>query len=162
VLRRPGLALFRAIQFGTFDRSLSIEPVPAGFDCYFCDAPVEAGYEDGSFRLACPGCDHLYSVTMLPPSAVEGADQAELLARVDQYNRQRMQLATRGVCPVCVNGMEPSFVPAAEVWSEGSERLGAFVRSSTRTSRSSRRTGTEPSAAPGLLRPALRAGRRSA
>jgi hypothetical protein len=99
---------------------------------------------------------------MLPPSAVEGADQAELLARVDQYNRQRMRLATRGVCPVCVNGMEPSFVPAAKVWSEGSERLGAFVRSSTRTSRSSRRTGTEPSAAPGLLRPALRAGRRSA
>jgi DNA-binding transcriptional ArsR family regulator len=126
VLRAPGLSLYRAIQSGAFNRERSVGPFGAGFDCYFCATPVEASYEDGSFRLTCPGCDHLFASTMLPPSAVEG-ETAELLARVDQYNRHRMLLASRGVCPVCVNPLDLEFVPPEEVWSEGSERLEVFV-----------------------------------
>ena len=129
VLRAPGLSLYRAIQSGAFNRERSVGPFGAGFDCYFCATPVEASYEDGSFRLMCPGCDHLFASTMLPPSAVEG-ETAELLARVDQYNRHRMLLASRGVCPVCVNPLDLEFVPPEEVWSEGSERLEVFVHRS--------------------------------
>jgi DNA-binding transcriptional ArsR family regulator len=127
VLRAPGLALYRAIRSGAFNRRVTVEPFDAGFDCYFCSTPVEASYDDGSFRLVCPGCDHLFASTMLPPSAVSEADETELLARVDQYNRHQMLVASRGVCPICVNPMELEFVPSEEVWSEGSERLDVFV-----------------------------------
>lgn len=130
VLRAPGLALYRAIRSGAFNRTVTRGPFGAGFDCYFCATPVEAAYDDGSFTLTCPGCDHLYANTMLPPSAVEGVDEADLLARVDQYNRHRLLLATRGVCPVCVNGMDLEFVPAEQVWSTGSERLDVLVNRS--------------------------------
>lgn len=127
VLRAPGLAVYRAIGSGAFNRSVTLEPFDAGFECYFCSAPVEAAHEDGSFRLACPGCDHRFASTDLPPSAVEGSDEAELLARVDQYTRHRMLAASRGVCPVRACGMERAFVPAEELWSEGSERLEVFA-----------------------------------
>jgi DNA-binding transcriptional ArsR family regulator len=127
VLRAPGLAVYRAIGSGAFNRSVTLEPFDAGFECYFCSAPVEAAHEDGSFRLACPGCDHRFASTDLPPSAVEGSDEAELLARVDRYTRHRMLAASRGVCPVRACGMEPAFVPAEELWSEGSERLEVFA-----------------------------------
>lgn len=127
VLRRPGLSLYRAIKAGSFSRSATVAPFAAGFDCYFCGTAVEAAYEDGFFTLTCPGCDHVYSSTMVPPSAVEGADHGDILDRVDQYNRHRMHLVARGVCPVCVNGLEPSFVAGEEVWSEGSERLDVVV-----------------------------------
>jgi len=106
-LRTPGRGPYRAIGAGAFSRSVSLEPFEAGFDCYFCATPVEAAYDEGSFRLTCPGCDHLFASTTLPPSAVEGADEAELLDRVDQYDRHQMLAASLGVCPVCVNGMEP-------------------------------------------------------
>lgn len=126
VLRTSGLALYRAVQSGAFDREVSLDPFAAGFDCYFCGTAVEAAYEAGSFRLRCPGCDHLYSRTMLPPSATDDGEAA-LLERVDQFNRRRFGLAASGVCPVCVDGLDLSFVDAAAAWSEGTDRLSAFV-----------------------------------
>ena len=98
------------------------------FDCYFCGSTVEASYEDGIFHLRCPGCDHVYSHTMAPPSAVEGVAREELLARIDQYNRHTMLAFARGVCPVCVHGVDREFIPGESAWSEGVERFDLFVR----------------------------------
>lgn len=126
-LRSEGLTLYRLIRAGTVNRRASVEPFEVGLDCYFCDSPVEGEYEDGTFELRCPGCDHMYSHAKLPPSTVETGDVRDLLERVDQYNRHRMLAHARGVCPTCVSPLETEFVRGEEVWSEGSERFDVFV-----------------------------------
>ena len=128
-LRGAGLALYRAIMAGTFNRRVELEPLDAGFDCYHCGTGVEASYEDGSLQLQCPGCEHVYVHTMVPPSAAADGPEA-LLSRVDRYSRNRVLTATSGVCPVCVAGMELEFLSGEEVWSAGAERLEAFVHRS--------------------------------
>lgn len=128
-LRPSGVTLYRTIRAGTFTRSAAVEPFDAGFACYFCETTVEGRYEDGTFELQCPGCDHVYNHTMAPPSTVEGESPATLLARIDQYNRHELLASARGVCSVCVNGLDVSLVDSSEVWSEGSEDLEVFVRS---------------------------------
>jgi hypothetical protein len=126
-MRAEGLTLYRAIRAGTFNRRASVDPFPAGFDCYFCGGAVEAGYEDGWFELTCPDCAHVYMHTTLPPNAVDAADEAALLSRVDAYTRHRMAAYVRGVCPVCVNGLDAELVSSEAVWAEGTDRLDVFV-----------------------------------
>lgn len=126
-LRAAGLALYRLIRAGTVNRRATVDPFEIGLDCYFCGAPVEGEYADGTFDLTCPGCDHVYAHTQLPPSAVETGDSDDLLERVDQYNRHEMLAYARGVCPTCVSPLETEFVPGEDVWSEGSERFDVFV-----------------------------------
>ncbi|WP_415380828.1 winged helix-turn-helix domain-containing protein [Halosimplex sp. TS25] len=128
-LRSEGLALYRQIRAGTFNRRAAVEPFEIGLDCYFCGAPVEGEYEDGTFELRCPGCDHVYSHAQLPPSTVETGDVQNLLERVDQYNRHEMLAYARGVCPTCVSPLDTEFVRGEDVWSEGSERFDVFVGS---------------------------------
>ncbi|MFB6206994.1 MAG: winged helix-turn-helix domain-containing protein [Haloglomus sp.] len=129
-MRPAGATLYRTIRAGTFNRRASVEPFDAGFDCYFCETPVEASYDDGIFRLRCPGCEHVYAHTMAPPSAVEGVDRDELLAHIDQYNRHNMLAFARGVCPICVNGVDCEFIPGEAAWTEGAERFDLFVNHS--------------------------------
>ncbi|WP_436927872.1 winged helix-turn-helix domain-containing protein [Halosimplex amylolyticum] len=126
-LRSEGLALYRQIRAGTFNRRATVEPFEIGLDCYFCGSLVEGEYEDGTFELTCSGCGHVYAHTQLPPSAVEGAETDELLDRVDQYNRHRMLAYARGVCPICASALDTALVPAEDVWSDGSDRLDVFV-----------------------------------
>jgi hypothetical protein len=127
-MRPAGVTLYRTIRAGTFSRTATVEPFEAGFDCYFCGSTVEASYEDGIFHLRCLGCEHVYSHTMAPPSAVEGVAREELLARIDQYNHHTMLAFARGVCPVCVHGVDREFIPGESAWSEGAERFDLFVR----------------------------------
>jgi len=127
-LHPAGLTLYRAIRAGNFDRGTTRDPFPAGFNCYLCNAPVEAGYEDGMFRLACSDCGHEFTNTLLPPSAVEDVDPQALLDYVGQYTRHQLLAHVRGVCPTCVNPLTQSFVPGEEVWSEGSAHFDRWVR----------------------------------
>lgn len=124
-MRPEGVALYRTIRAGTFNRRATAGPLDAGFDCYFCEGRVEASYADGTFAIQCPDCAHVYTETMAPPSAV--ADEEAALANVDQYNRHRLLAAAQGVCTICANGLDTSFVPGEDVWTEGSERLDVFV-----------------------------------
>ncbi|MFB6152127.1 MAG: ArsR family transcriptional regulator [Haloarculaceae archaeon] len=126
-LRPEGISLYRTIRSGRFNRRAVVDPFDAGFDCYFCGEPVEAMYEDGTFEMVCPGCDHLYSHTRAPPSAVERGDQAGLLERIDRYNRHEMLAYANQVCPICVSPLEVEFRPGDEVYSTGAERLDVFV-----------------------------------
>lgn len=131
LLRPSGLSLYRAIRSGTFDRDVVVEPFEAGVDCHFCGTPIEAAYEERSFAITCPGCDHVYVDTMLPPSVI-GDDRDALLSRIDQFSRSRALAAARGVCPTCASEMKLEFRHGEEVWSSGSERLSVFVHRSCR------------------------------
>jgi hypothetical protein len=125
-LRQQGLSLYRAIQAGSFNREVTHDSFDAGFDCYFCATRVEAFYADGAFQLQCPDCDHVYSYTTVPPSAVEGVDEATLLDRIAQYNRHTMWAHAHRVCPICANGTTSEFISGEEAWTAGSHRLDVF------------------------------------
>jgi hypothetical protein len=127
-LRPAGLSLYRAIRAGSFDRRTTRDPFDAGFDCFFCGAAVEASYDDGLFRLACPDCAHEFTHTMIPPSAVESVAADALLDHVSQYSRHELRAHLRGVCPTCVNPVEQSLVAGEEVWSEGAEHFDWWAR----------------------------------
>lgn len=124
-LRPEGLALYRTIVAGTFTRRASMSPFEVGFDCYFCETPVEATYHDGQFLIRCPGCDHLYNHEMAPPSVTD--DERELLARVGQYARRDFLAFVHGVCSTCLNGVDAGFIPAAESPHNDGENLDVLV-----------------------------------
>ena len=123
-----GMMLYRVIRSGTFNRRTTLEPFDAGFDCYFCGARAQASYDEGMFEVGCPDCEHVYSYTYIPPSAVEDADPADSLARVDQYNRHHGLACVRGVCPYCVHEMHPEFMPGSDIWLEDADRYEVFIR----------------------------------
>jgi DNA-binding transcriptional ArsR family regulator len=106
-----------------------IEPFDAAFDCHFCASTVRADYRNTTFRLQCPGCEHLYAYTLTPPGVVAGdPGEAELLDRASAYLRRKYTTFARGSCPLCANGVAPEVVsPEAINW-PGSERLEALVR----------------------------------
>ena len=126
-IRPAGMDLYRAIRAGTFNRRATLAPFDAGFDCHYCSHPVEASYDRGMFKIACPDCDHVYSFTRAPPSAVEDATEEELLSRVDQYNRHQRFAMVRGVCPYCVNEVATEFVSSEEMWLDGADHLDLFA-----------------------------------
>jgi len=126
-MRAEGLTLYRLIRAGSVNRRVSTDPFDIDLDCYFCGTPVEARYDEGTFELRCPGCEHVYSHTQVPPSAVESGDRRDVLDRIDQYNRHDMLAYARGVCPICVSALEFEFVAGEEVWTDGSGRLDVFV-----------------------------------
>lgn len=126
-LRPEGTQLYRTVKAGTFTRQVSREPFAVGLDCYDCGGAVEARYDDGVFEIGCPDCERVYDHVLIPPSAVEGASDDELLDRVDQYTRHRLQARSRGVCPNCVNSLDADFVEPEELDNMGFEQLDVLV-----------------------------------
>lgn len=113
-IRPEGQVLYRTIRGGTFRRTDSFGPVDVGQDCFCCGASVQATYEDGVFTVQCPDCSHLYlTSTRVPSRAI--ADEAALLARIDQFDRHKTLAFNRGVCPTCADPLDVAFVPAARV-----------------------------------------------
>ena len=126
-LRPEGVTLYRLIRAGSFTQERRIEPFEAGFDCYFCETPVEARYETGIFELTCPGCDYPYGRARLPPSAVDPDEPREALSLIDQYLRKDVLALSKGVCPYCVNRLETSLVTGEDVWIERFDERDVFV-----------------------------------
>jgi hypothetical protein len=125
-LRHEGVELYRTIVAGTYTAAPSLDRFEVGADCFHCGAPIEATYEDRRFTVACSACDRQYSDTTVPPSAVEGEADA-VLARVDQYLRQRILAFSKGACSNCANGLDTQFIPGDEVAAEGADHLDVFV-----------------------------------
>ena len=126
-LHRVGMRLYRTIIAGTFTRRELLDPLEVGVDCYFCDSAIEAAYEDAQFTVWCRGCGHAYIRMLVPPSAVDTDDEAELLARVDQFNRRDLLAYGRGVCTICAHPLDTQLTPAADAPMAGSEQLDVFA-----------------------------------
>ncbi|WP_232686057.1 winged helix-turn-helix domain-containing protein [Halobacterium zhouii] len=126
-LHRVGMRLYRTIVAGTFTQRELLDPFEVGVDCYFCGSAVEAAYEDAQFMVQCPDCGHAYIRMLMPPSAVDTDDDAELLARVDQFNRRDLLAYGRGVCTICAHPLDTQLIPAADAPMAGSAELDVFV-----------------------------------
>lgn len=107
-LSHSGTTLYRTIRARAGD-DVTVGPHEAGFDCYHCETPVEATYEDGGYAVECPECEFVYDWTLVPPGATSTADE-DALERLDRYVRDRRRAFVRGVCPICANGLETRLV----------------------------------------------------
>ena len=114
-IRPQGRTLHRTIRAGTFTDRISFDQLDAGFACYFCETRVEAAYDDGLLTIQCPDCEHVYSITDLPPSAIDTDDKDALFSRIGQYSRHNLLAFARGVCPICANALDTDFHPAEEM-----------------------------------------------
>lgn len=108
-----GMELYRTIRAGVVTDTPDLEPFDAGFDCYTCGTGVVARIRRELFFVECPECEVLYSMNIAPPNALDG-DPADLLDRVDRYQRSRFTATTRGVCPRCMNTLSMRFLDAAD------------------------------------------------
>lgn len=113
-MRPAGMLLYRTIRAGTITEELSIEPFGIGVDCYRCGDPIEADPSFGEIWIQCPTCDEFYDMVMAPPGGIGSSDTAELLRRLDQYNRHRHIGFMRGICPICMNAVEQDIVTLNE------------------------------------------------
>jgi hypothetical protein len=111
-LRPEGTTLTRTIRARTGTGEGSLGPVAVDLDCYHCGTPVEATYDNATFRLQCPDCEYLYEYDLVPPGVLDG--EAETLSRVAEYVRHVRLAFARGVCPLCGNSVDTSFDPPEE------------------------------------------------
>ena len=109
-LHPVGSTLYRTIRAGTFTGDASFGPVDMGFDCHYCGAPAEGVYGDGMFTVQCRGCETLFDLVLAPPETLDPADESDLVERLDQYARHDRLAFSRGVCPLCVNGLDTAFL----------------------------------------------------
>lgn len=105
-MRPAGMLLYRTIRAGTITEALPTEAISLGVECYRCGAGLEADPSFGEFWIECPGCDTFYDMVMAPPRGIEAADGAALLSRLDQYNRHKHLAYLRGMCPICMGGVD--------------------------------------------------------
>ncbi|WP_255150191.1 helix-turn-helix domain-containing protein [Halorarius halobius] len=128
-LRHGAVELYRTILAGTYIRDASLEPFPVGADCHYCEAPIEARYDDRRLVIGCSACDREYSDTTAPPSIGDG-DRDALLARIDQYLRHRILAFSKGACSICANGLDTRLLPGEELAGAGANQLDVFVHRS--------------------------------
>ena len=109
-LHPVGSTLYRTIRAGTFTGDASFGPVDMGFDCHYCGTPAEGVYGDGMFTVQCRGCETLFDLVLAPPESLDPSDESDLVERLNQYARHDRLAFSRGVCPLCVNGLNTVFV----------------------------------------------------
>ncbi|WP_247731556.1 DUF7351 domain-containing protein [Halovivax limisalsi] len=103
-IRPEGRVLYQALSAGSFDRRVSESRAAAGFDCHYCEAPVDAVVHEGELRIQCPDCDYRYDVTTVPPGIDAAADLD--LDGIARFTHQIHLAFARGVCPTC--GRQPT------------------------------------------------------
>ena len=113
-MRPEGMLLYRTINAGTFTDEGSLSPFEIGVDCYRCAGAIEGSYDASLFELECDDCGTFYDMVFAPPGTVVDGETAALLDRLDQYSRHRRLAFVRGVCPTCMNGLEPEVVAVDE------------------------------------------------
>jgi hypothetical protein len=100
-LTAAGLAVVDAVQSEMFTAAASVSPQPVDGECPRCGVLLEAAYDAGEFRVACPDCDLLASRFFFPPRGVHVRDQADAARAHAVDARSRAERAALGLCPYC-------------------------------------------------------------
>lgn len=103
-LTYPGLKLVSAIVAGTYEIPEQREPVEIDESCPVCGDPLTAAYEDGLFRVNCSN-NHTFQ-NAIPPSVTEGRTIDENIDLLTLRSQQDLELAVKGICPLCHGRVE--------------------------------------------------------
>jgi len=125
VLNNRGLELAGAVEAETFTSGGEPRRGELPYDCPHgdCDRSMEAAYTEQYFRMYCPDHDVISGAT-LSPGLAEHATLEELVEISVLENRQNIQRARAGVCPLCSGPMETT-LPVEDP--EAPERLDVEI-----------------------------------
>jgi len=101
VLTNAGFELAGALRAGTFGATDDLERRERiDRTCHACDDALEAVYEDGYLRLACPTHGPVLAAT-LPPAAVRGRDVETVVDLARVHSADIVNRVQAGGCPHC-------------------------------------------------------------
>ncbi len=100
-LRHAGFNVVRTIVEGSFTDHPRIPPFETGGPCVECGAPLHAQYEHEMVFVRCSSCEAMHAMGMLPPGALIGRTDHEMLTAFDRWRRQNFGLAVNGICYMC-------------------------------------------------------------
>lgn len=107
-LRTPGVHLCWALRAGTFDRRRERVTVDAGFDCYDCQARVEAVFDDGTVIIECHNCASHYLGDVLDFPVEPFQNGVAAFSHLRKYMVLKTLFLARDVCPTCAQPLRPS------------------------------------------------------
>jgi transposase-like protein len=111
-LSGAGIRLCLILRAGTFDRRQEHLAVDTDVDCHYCQAPVEAIFDQiGIVNIVCSDCDHSYGGEFLhiPLAAFEDGAAAFSFSHFRKYMALKTLFMARGVCPSCAYPLSPEF-----------------------------------------------------
>lgn len=123
-LRPKGATVFVALRSGLLgkhegystvgDQYEGDKSVGIGFDCHYCQSPVEATIGGGGVRVRCTDCEYVYD-TMEPLGGVFAReDNSEAVSHFVHWTHHVHLGWARGICPICGNLLGSELVTPAE------------------------------------------------
>jgi len=101
VLTNAGFEIAGALRAGTFGAADDLERRErVDQTCHACDDALEAVYDDGYLRLACPTHGPMLAAT-LPPAAVRGRDVDTVVDLARARSAEMVDRVQAGGCPHC-------------------------------------------------------------
>lgn len=113
-LTMAGQQMVGALVAGTYNTSVSFEPVAVDTPCPQCDGPLVAGYEDEHVRVYCTECDEFANQFPFPPGTLDQFDADELPAAFDRWLRVLFGQSLAGFCPNCAGRIDTRLEPGSE------------------------------------------------
>lgn len=105
-LTLAGQQIVGALTAGTYNASVSLEPIPVESPCPRCGGDLVAGYEDEHVRIRCTDCDDFVNQFPFPPGTLDQFDALELPAAFDRWLRALFGRGLAGFCPNCAGRLE--------------------------------------------------------
>ncbi|WP_231187758.1 ArsR family transcriptional regulator [Haladaptatus sp. DYF46] len=100
-----GAKIIAAILMGTYTHSITKDAVELDSDCFVCDNPAIATYENGNCVVSCAN-DHPLFSWQVPPTAAADAMLPEIVDLAELLARQGMERTLNGHCPECYHTIE--------------------------------------------------------
>ena len=104
-----GAKIVVAILMGTYTHAISREAVELDSDCFVCDDPAIATYENGICTVSCAN-DHPLFRWQVPPTAAAAATLPEIVDVAELLARQGMERTLDGYCPECYHAIESAVI----------------------------------------------------
>lgn len=108
-LTYAGAKIMAAILMGTYTTEITKDAGELDSNCFVCDNPAVATYEEGVCVVSCAN-DHPLFAWQVPPTAAANATLPEIVEMAELLARQGMERALMGVCPECYHSIEPEVV----------------------------------------------------
>lgn len=104
-LTYAGGKIVAAILMGTYTTEVTKDAVKLDSNCFVCDNPAIAMYEDGECVVSCVN-DHPLFIWQVPPTAAADTALPEIIEVAELLARQGMKRALSGYCPECYHSIE--------------------------------------------------------
>jgi hypothetical protein len=108
-LTYAGAKIVAAILMGTYTTEVTKDATELDSNCFVCDNPAVATYEDGKCVVSCAN-DHPLFAWQVPPTAAVDATLPEIVEIAELLARQGMERALSGYCPECYHPIETGVV----------------------------------------------------